>query len=74
MKAPTWHGQVGILNETMGTTESFNLVVGAKTSVVHYDSMTHWVMGSKKNLIVDALVTVTGTLTHSTISAPKLSA
>jgi len=35
--------------------------------------MTHWVVGSKKNLMVDALVTVTGTLTHSTIAAPKLS-
>ena len=74
MKAHTWHGQVGKLNETMGTTESFNLVVGAKTYVVHYDSMTHWVMGSKKNLMVGALVTVTGTLTHSTIAAPKLRA
>jgi hypothetical protein len=74
MKAHTWHGKVGKLNETMGTTESFNLVVGAKTYVVHYDAMTHWVMGSKKNLKVGALVTVTGTLTHSIIAAAKLSA
>ncbi|HEV3267479.1 MAG TPA: hypothetical protein VGZ68_03680 [Acidimicrobiales bacterium] len=74
MKAHTWHGKVGKLNETMGTTESFNLVVGAKTFVVHYDAMTHWVMGTKKNLKVGALVTVTGTLTHSTIAAATLSA
>jgi hypothetical protein len=74
MRAHTWHGRVGKLNETMGTTESFNLVVGVKTFVVHYDAMTHWVMGSKKNLRVGALVTVTGTLTHSTIAAAKLSA
>jgi hypothetical protein len=31
-------------------------------------------MGTKKNLKVGALVTVTGTLTHSTIAATKLSA
>jgi hypothetical protein len=74
MKAHTWHGKVEKLNETMGTTESFNLVIGAKTYVVHYDAMTHWVMGTKKNLKVGALVTVTGTLTHSTIAATKLSA
>jgi hypothetical protein len=36
--------------------------------------MTHWVMGSKKNLKVGALVSVTGTLTHSTIAAAKFSA
>jgi spermidine/putrescine-binding protein len=74
MKAHTWHGKVGKLNETMGATESFNLIVGAKTYVVQYDAMTHWVMGSKKSLKVGALVTVTGTLTHSTIAAAKLSA
>jgi hypothetical protein len=74
MKAHTWHGKVGKLNHTMGTTESFNLVIGAKTYVVHYDAMTHWVMGTKKNLKVGALVTVTGTLTHSTIAAATLSA
>ena len=28
MMAHTWHGKVGTLNETMGTTESFNLIVG----------------------------------------------
>src|ERR1019366_9567875 len=74
MKAHTWHGKVGKLNETMGRTESLNLVVGAKTYVVHFKPMTHWVMGSKKNLKVGALVSVTGTLTHSTIAAAKLSA
>jgi len=74
MKAHTWHGKVGKLNETMGATESFNLIDGAKTYVVHYDAMTHWVMGSKKNLKVGALVSVTGTLTRSTIAATKLSA
>ena len=45
-----------------------------KTYVVHYDAMTRWVMGSKKNLKVGTLVSVTGTLTHSTIAAAKLSA
>lgn len=55
----------------MGTTESFNLVVGATTYVVHYDSMTHWVTGSKKNLMVGALVTVTRTLTHSPFLRPN---
>lgn len=74
MKAHTWHGKVGKLNETMGTTESFNLIVGVKTYVVHYDAKTHWIMSSKKNLKVGALVTVTGTLTHSTIATAKLSA
>ncbi|MFY9783724.1 MAG: hypothetical protein WAK12_09360 [Acidimicrobiales bacterium] len=70
----TWHGKVDKLNATMGTTESFSLTVGMKIYTVHYDSMTHWVMGSKKNLKKGALVTVTGTLSGTTITAGKLSA
>ncbi|MHB8378359.1 MAG: hypothetical protein ACYDB2_00380 [Acidimicrobiales bacterium] len=45
-----------------------------KTHVVHFDAMTHWLMGSKKNLKVGALVTGTGGLSHSTIATAKLSA
>jgi DNA polymerase-3 subunit alpha len=37
------------------------------------DSMTHWVMGTAKNIKVGALVTVTGTLSGKTIAAAKLS-
>jgi hypothetical protein len=74
MGVKTWHGKVEKLNETMGTTESFTVKVGMKTYTVHYDSMTHWVMGTKENLKVGALVTVTGTLTVTTIAATKLSA
>jgi len=58
----------------MGTTASFNSVVGTKTLVVHYDALTHWVMGTKKDHEVGALVSVTGTLTHSTIAATNFSA
>jgi hypothetical protein len=70
----TWHGKVDKLNATMGTTESFTMTVDMKVYTVHYDSMTHWVMGSKKNLKKGALVTVTGTLKGTTIAAAKLSA
>ena len=72
--AKTWHGKVTKINETMGTTESFSMKVGAATYVVHYDAMTKFEMGSKKNIKVGALVTVTGTLKSMTISATKLSA
>ncbi|MCU1363005.1 MAG: hypothetical protein JWM55_833 [Acidimicrobiaceae bacterium] len=74
MGVKTWHGKVDKLNASMGTTESFSLSVGMKIYTVHYDSMTHWVMGSKKNLKKGALVTVTGTLSGTTITAAKLSA
>lgn len=74
MTAKTWHGKVEKLNAAMGTTESFTVAVGMKDYTVHYDAMTHWTMGSKKDLKVGALVTVTGTLSGTTISATKLSA
>jgi hypothetical protein len=74
MATKTWHGKVDKLNAPMGTTESFSMTVHMKVYVVHYDSMTHWVMGSKKNLKPGALVTVTGTLSGTTIAAAKLSA
>jgi hypothetical protein len=74
MMAKTWHGTLEKLNETMGTTESFSLKVGMKIYTVHYDSMTHWVMGTKRDLKVGALVSVTGALSGTTIVATKLSA
>ena len=73
MAAKTWHGKVEKLNAPMGTTDSFNVKVGMKTYTVHYDDMTHWIMGSKKDLKVGALVAVTGTLAGTTITATKLS-
>jgi hypothetical protein len=68
----TIHGRVVKLNHPMGTTESFTLKAGAKTYVVHYDDMTHWVMGSKKDLKVGALISATGTLKGTTLTATKL--
>ena len=70
----TWHGKVTKINQTMGTTESFSMKVGAATYVVHYGAMTKFEMGSKKNIKVGALVSVTGSLKGMTISATKLSA
>lgn len=74
MMTKTWHGTVKKLNETMGTTRSFSVEVGKKLYVVHYDAMTHWVMGTRKDITIGRLVTVTGTLKGSTITATKLSA
>jgi hypothetical protein len=70
----TWHGKIVKLDAKMGTTEAFSMTVDMKVYVVHYDSMTHWVMGTAKNIKVGALVTVTGTLSGKTIAAAKLSA
>jgi len=70
----TWHGTVDKVNAPMGSTESFSMTVHMKVYTVHYDSMTHWIMGSKANLKKGALVTVTGTLSGTTIAAAKLSA
>ncbi len=70
----TWHGKITKLDAKMGTTEAFSMTVDMKVYVVHYDSMTHWVMGTAKNIKVGALVTVTGTLKGTTITAGKLSA
>jgi hypothetical protein len=74
MATKTWHGKVDTLNPPMGTTESFSMTVHMKVYIVHYDSMTHWVMGTKKDLKKGALVTVTGTISGTTIAAAKLSA
>jgi hypothetical protein len=70
----TWHGKIVKLDAKMGTTEAFSMTVDMKVYVVHYDAMTHWVMGTAKNIKVGALVTVTGTLSGKTIAAAKLSA
>ncbi|HTT59508.1 MAG TPA: hypothetical protein VMF33_05620 [Acidimicrobiales bacterium] len=70
----TWHGKITKLDAKMGTTEAFTMTVDMKAYVVHYDSMTHWVMGTAKDIKVGALVTVTGTLKGTTITAGKLSA
>ena len=74
VRAKTWHGKVTKINETMGTSESFSVKVGAPTYVVHYDAMTRFEMGSKRNSKVGALVAVTGTPRSMTISATRLSA
>ena len=73
MATKTWHGKIDKLAAKMGTTEAFTMPVDMKVYVVHYDSMTHWVMGTAKNIKVGALVTVTGTLSGKTIAAAKLS-
>jgi hypothetical protein len=70
----TWHGKIVKLDAKMGTMEGFSMTVDMKVYVVHYDSMTHWVMGTAKNIKVGTLVTVTGTLSGKTIAAAKLSA
>ena len=71
--AKTWHGTVKKLNATMGTTESFTVKVGKDLYTVHYDAMTHWTMGSKKDLKAGAMVAVTGTIKGMTIAASSLS-
>lgn len=71
--AKTWHGTVEKLNTTMGTTESFSVKVGKDVYTVHYDSMTHWTMGSKKDLKVGAMVSVKGTVKGMIITATSLS-
>lgn len=73
MAAKTWHGKVEKLNAPMGTTDSFNVKVATKTYTVHYDAMTHWVMGTKKDLKVGVVVTVKGTLAGKIITATTLS-
>jgi len=45
---------------------------GSKTYVVHWDAMTHFTMGTAKNIKVAPLVTVTGTLKGMTIAGTKL--
>ena len=74
VQAKTWHGKVTKINETRCTSESFSMKVGAANYVVHYDAMTRFEMGSKRNSKVGAPVTVTGTLKRMTICAMRLSA
>lgn len=71
--ARTWHGTVEKLNAAMGTTESFTVKVGKDLYTVHYDAMTHWTMGSKKDLKAGAMIAVTGTIKGMTIAASSLS-
>jgi hypothetical protein len=68
----TWHGTVTKINAKMGTTSSFSFKTGTHTYVVHWDAMTHFIMGTSKNLKVGALVTVTGTLKGMIITGTKL--
>jgi hypothetical protein len=68
----SWHGKISKVNAKMGTTSSFSFVTGSKTYVVHWDAMTHFTMGTAKNIKVGALVTVTGTVKGMTITGTKL--
>jgi hypothetical protein len=68
----TWHGTVTKINAKMGTTSSFSFKTGSHTYVVHWDAMTHFTMGTSKNLKVGALVAVTGTLKGMTITGTTL--
>jgi hypothetical protein len=68
----TWHGTVTKLNAKMGTTSSFSLKTETHTYVVHWDAMTHFTMGTSKNLKAGALVAVTGTLKGMIITGTKL--
>ena len=74
VQAKTWHGKVTKINETTGTTESFNVKIGETTGVVHRDAMTTFEMGSKMHIEVGALVTVRRTLKSMAIQATRLSA
>jgi hypothetical protein len=68
----TWHGKITKINAKMGTTSSFSFKKGTETYVVHWDAMTHFVMGTAKNIKVGALVTVTGTVKGMIITGTKL--
>jgi hypothetical protein len=70
--AHTWHGTITKINAKMGTTSSFSFKSGAHTYVVHWDAMTHFTMGTAKNIKVGALVTVTGTAKGMIITGTKL--
>jgi hypothetical protein len=69
----TWHGKISKIDAKMGTTSAFSFVSGKSTYVVHWDAMTHFTMGTSKNIKVGALVTVTGTLKGMIITGTKLS-
>jgi len=68
----TWHGRITKINAKMGTTSSFSFKKGTETYVVHWDAMTHFVMGTAKDIKVGALVTVTGTVKVMIITGTKL--
>jgi hypothetical protein len=68
----TWHGKISKIDARMGTTSAFGLVSGKHTYVVHWDAMTHFTMGTSKNIKVGALVAVTGTLKGMIITGTKL--
>ncbi|MFI5034621.1 MAG: hypothetical protein ACHQFZ_00245 [Acidimicrobiales bacterium] len=68
----TWHGTILKINHKMGATSSFSFKSGKETYVVHWDAMTHFTMGTAKNIKVGALVTVTGTLKGMIITGTKL--
>ena len=73
-KATTkWHGKVTRINATMGATHSFNFE-GAhmKIYVVHYDAMTKFTMGTRKDVKVGGPISVTGTLKGKTITATAI--
>jgi hypothetical protein len=70
--AHTWHGTVTKINAKMGTTSSFSFKSGSHTYVVHWDAMTHFTMGTAKNLKIGALVAVTGTVKGMTITGTTL--
>ncbi len=68
----SWHGKISKIDAKMGTTSAFSIVSGKSTYIVHWDAMTHFVMGTSKNIKVGALVTVTGTLKGMIITGTKL--
>ena len=68
------HGKVTEINETTGTTESFNVKVGEATRVDHRDAMSTFEMVSKEDSAVGALVTVKRTFKSMAIPATKLRA
>jgi hypothetical protein len=68
----TWHGTITKINAKMGTTSSFSFKKGTETFVVHWNHMTHFTMGTAKNIKIGALVTVTGTAKGMIITGTKL--
>jgi hypothetical protein len=68
----SWKGTISKINAKMGTTSSFNMKDGRDTYVVHWNSMTHFVRGSKKLIKVGSHLTVTGTVKGMIITATKL--
>ncbi len=69
----TWSGKVVKVNAMMGTTDSFQFVVGTSHYVVDYTSKVKFTMGMSSGIVAGAKITVTGTLKGTTITASKLS-